>query len=579
MAVMRILLTASVAVLMTAPSPRAQRGEQVPAPIEVKVATTLVTPGAPETISGTSVPLGAGSAVKIQVTKPDKSLASLTAPVTTQGTYSIAFTQTTAGGTYTVKAQSPDGKSVATTSFRVISAQDIGEMASALSQSLSELSADSDQTIRAVQGVVDAKGDFPDKAKIDQDIAKIDDAMKQLPAKFADMKKALDQLGQLSKQYPGLANEPKLADVARSLGDARDKAVDMIGQAKDLTARVPKASGICDTMDTAAEALNFVSLVFDFFGAWPLKVTQILMDKGLPEEAYNFAVPVEKRDATQKTGFIESMKGVGSLFAGGAGAAKDFVKGPFGLAFDGAQYLLGLGFDKLCERFVGPIEGVFSVDATSAGKRTWGYTTYIKGRLFLRFEKKQNTGTAPVPLTGEFEGTATKFDMYEDLFAVNQLNKNSVLYRTLIVPIAAGDTINWVGQKAGRMASAMALPNYFLVPVTGAMQGNSLTIEVAPAGQMDFRKDLRGTAWYVSIPYAAMIPIVQKFDLPMQNAQFILSRALRNKATVSVATEKRPQGFLLKTIDQTFTRQEVVSDGEVTVKWNVKVKACNPECP
>src|SRR6185369_11930354 len=116
----------------------------------------------------------------------------------------------------------------------------------------------------------------------------------------------------------------------------------------ELTGRVPKASGICDTMDTAAEALNFVSLVFDFFGSWPLKITQVLIDKGLPEEAYNVGVPVENRTPASKTAFIESMKGVGALFAGGAGAAKDFVKGPFGLAADGVQYLLGLGFDKLC---------------------------------------------------------------------------------------------------------------------------------------------------------------------------------------------------------------------------------------
>ncbi len=576
---MRRLIGASVAAAIAAMvSVAAQQAEQVAAPVDVKVAAASLTPGAAAQISGTSVPLGS-AAVKIEITKPDRSLVSLSGPVSPQGTYTVSFTQTTAAGTYGVKATSPDGKTTATTSFRVVGAQDIGALAGALVQSLTDLAGSSGQTIGAVTAAVDGKPDFPDKGAFDQRLAALRQQMGQLPGRLSDMKQALDQLAALTRQYPGLSADPRLADVAQSLGENRDKATAMIAQAKDLTGRVPKASGICDTMDTAAEALNFVSLVFDFFGSWPLKVTQLLIDKGLPEEAYNFAVPVENRTSASKAGFIESMKGVGSLFAGGAGAAKDFIKGPFGLAADGAQYLLGLGFDKLCERFVGPIDGVFSVDATAGGKPSWGYKTSIKGRLFLRFEKKQNTGAGPVPLTGEFEGAATKFDMYEDLFAVNTLNKNSVLYRKLVTPIAAGDGVNWAAQKAGRMASALALPNYFLVPVTGTMSGDQVTIEVAPAAQMDFRKDLKGTAWYVSIPFAAMIPIVQKFDIPMQNAQFILSRALRNKATVAVATAKRPQGFLLKTIAQTFTRQEVVSNGEVTVKWNLNVKACNPECP
>lgn len=589
-----LALTMELLILSAASFTFAQSVKTVSAPVTVTVERMVVTPGGDARISGTSVQLGDKNAVTIDIVKPDKSTASLSGNLTPQGTYNVSFKDTKLTGAYNVTAKSPDGKSTAKASFRVVSAEVIGETAKALNQSLTQLAGKSGKIVQASKAAIDANGDFPGRDQIDKDIEEIVQSLSELPKRMEGINKALDQLSGLIKQYPGLANVPELAEVSQELTEARYETDKMNEQADDLLASLSKSPGmsICDRIDAGIEGLRFAGLFFDLFGDGPTTgkalwkgVRVLLEDVGASatgEAIYNSAVPVENRSSAQKTAFTEALKGVTLLFAEGLKEVNNFVKGPFGLANDCAQFLLGAGFDRFCERFIGPIEGVFSVDATNLGWKFWGYKTYIKGRLVLRFEKKDNTGNAPVRLTGEFEGAATKFDAYEDLFATNQLNKSTVLFRTLIPPIAAGDVVSWTALNVfGSAPSVLALPNYFKVPVTGALSadGNKVTIEVASAGIKDFKSDLRATAYYVSMPLGSIIPIVQNFNISMENAQFILSRGLRSPATVDVKTENKSGGLLLKKIEKTFTREEVVSDGEVTVRWELKVTACNPECP
>ena len=582
-----LVLEMGLLFLLTATSTFAQSVKTVAAPVTVTVEKTVVAFGNAVQISGTSVKFGDKNTVKISITKPDKSTVSLSSNLTPEGTYNIRFTDTKMTGAYDITAKSPDDKSTAKVSFRVISAGLIGETAKTLNQSLLQLSGQSSKIVRATKTSIDAGEDFSGRAKIDKDIANIDEALSQFPKQMTDINKALDELSGLIKQYPGLAGISELAEVTQELTEARNKADDMVKESNDLLACVSKSSemSICDRMDMGAEALRFTGLVFNFITAWPITVASLMTKVGTPiaaEHAYNTVVPVENQSVVSKNGFLASVNSIKSLFESGSNGLKDYASSPTGLVSDAVQFFLELGFGNLCERFIGPIEGVLSVDATDSGRPFWGYKTHIKGRLILRFETKHNTGSAPVRLTGEFEGAATKFEVYEDLFTGNQTNKKSVLFHQAKPPIAAGDAINWMSLNVlGSLPSGMALPYYFKIPVTGALaaEGSSITIEVAPNGIKDFKKDLSTTAYYVSMPLGSMIPIVQQFDIPMQNVQFILSRGLRSPATIKVKTTKLSNGSLLKTIEQTFTREEVVNNGEVTVKWNLKVKACNPACP
>jgi hypothetical protein len=567
----------------------AQTGKTVTTPVTVTLDKAIATPGSTVKITGTSVQLGNNKIVSIEIAKPDKTTVKMSGSLTSQGTYTVKFTDTKWTGEYKVTAKSPDGKSTAKASFRVINAMSIGETTKLLMTSMTSLSSNSSKTMQAAKKIITESEDFPDREKLTKDIAQIEEALLQLPKKMENMSKSLDQLSGVIKQYPESADIPELAELAQELATARNQAEEKIKQAEDLLARVPKSSemSICDRMDAAVNALAFAGLVFDFGTAALQGVRTVifaLVSTGAKTgiaTAYDAVVPVEKRNPLAKTALANAAGNVVQAFDGGTKVLVDYVKTPMGLANDAAQYLIGLGFDRLCERFAGTVEGTLSVDATVAGgKKFWGYKIHIKGRLLMRFEKKQNTGKTPAPLTGEFEGSATKFEAYENLFATNTTAK--VLFHTINPPTgAAGDIINWAAfDVLGSMASAMALPYYFKVPVTGALasDGNSIAIKVADAAVKDF-KDLKSTAYYASILPGSPIPIVQRFDIPMEDAQFILSRGLRSPATVKIKTTKLSGGAVLKTIEQTFTREEVVSNGEVTVKFNVKLKACNPECP
>ena len=588
----RVYGFASLLFLLSASSAFAQIGERVDAPVTVTVESkqdafgtqgsqkAFVPLGGTARLSGTSVTLGDKDTVSINITAPDKSTKSLNGKLTQEGTYAVTFTGTNTPGTYTVTAKSPDGKSTAKASFTVVSALEIGETTEKLFSALTQITGKTGKTVQAVQEIIDDQGDFPGRTKIDHDLEEIVDALEKLPVLLDDMRDAIGQLSKLIEEYPGVETIPELAEMAKELSNALDEAETMNEQLDDLYVRMTDELSICDRIDMMNEALSFTEMVLDFVsGTWVMRANALMVKMGIPEDIYNALFP-DGSSLESKTVFTETVENAIGLFTKAADTVEDFVKSPQGLVLTVTQYILELNIGDMCERFVGPIEGTFSVDSTLNGQQFWGYKTYIKGRLILRYETKYKTGKDPIPLTGEFEGTATKFDVYENLYVTGgELIQSKIMARFLVKPIAVGDVINWIGLKAGPLP-AMAIPKYFKVRVTGSYSLNdSVTINIAPTGIVDFGKDLHSTAYYVLLPSAIIpIPLVEHFDIHMEDAQYILSRGLRNTSTMKVATGKSSKGSLLSTIEQTFTREEVVSNGEVTVKWNVNVKACNPEC-
>ena len=578
-------LTMGLLLLFAVSSTFAQSGKKVSTPVTVTVEKATVAFDTVQ-ITGTSVQLGDKKTVTIDITKPDATTVSTSGHLTSKGTYNVQFSETNMVGTYKVTVKSPDGKNSAKTSFRVIGALNINEIAKERQQSVVQLTKKMDKIAKVVKTLIDTGEDFPGREKISEDIAQVDKALTQLPKQMEDVNKALNQMSMLTTQYPGLSKVKEVDDMALALDEERQQIDEMDEQADDLLSHIPKSQeiSICDRMATMIEGLEFMGKSFEILTNGPAKLATILFNSTLPvaiDKMYEVAVPLENRNATDKTLFGTKLKTTATLYKDGYEGVVEYVKGPMGLLFDAVGYLAELGFDSLCESFTGPIEGTFSIDSKDAGGRPfYRYKIHIKGRLILRYEKKDNTGSAPVPLTGQFEGVVTKFEAWED-FLGRLEGLNAVLFHQVVLPIAVPEPINWMSDAIVGKLGSMALPNYFRIPATGALSadGESLVIKVAETGIVDFKKDLCASAFYASIPKGSIIPIVQQFDIPMQNAQFILSRGLRSPATVKVKTQRLSGGTLVKTIEQTFQREEVVSDGEVTVKWEIKVKACSPNCP
>jgi hypothetical protein len=327
-------------------------------------------------ISGSSVQTGksgAGVNVRIEIKPPSGSAATLSAPLAANGSFSVTFANTSAAGEYAVTAFTPDGKNSAATSFTAADASSINTVFDGLASVLEKGNQQAIAATAAAATAVANKTPFEGQEKVKADLAKVQQQMQQYSASVQKARQAFVIIGEIVKLYPGGAGE--LEPITIAVQDLRDQA----DAADDAFAKAParlKDSGLCDSLDAAAEALSVMSLWYDLQGKAFSKIVQLATDKFLPDKIYNAAVPINKRDSTQKFNLGESLKAVGAGLSGAAGgpASKasanaatgivEFVKLPQNLLLDTSQFVTGLVFDKYCERYQGPFSGTFSVDAT-----------------------------------------------------------------------------------------------------------------------------------------------------------------------------------------------------------------------
>jgi hypothetical protein len=556
-------------------------GEKVAAPVTVRVnaaqGEAVVLQGAAASIGGESVPLGDKQQVRIEVTPPSGKTATLTAAILGDGRYSASFTATTEAGTYSVVAFSPDSATQAKARFRVVAPAAVGEVAERAVSALEGLGQEMVAAVDAIDQALAGRDDVPAQAR--ESLAKARKDLEGLPRVLTDVRAELMMIAHVAQEYPEGA--PKLGPIVVSITAVAEKAEETRKTLAQKTAAVPKSSGVCDRLDAAAEALAFMSLALDFVGKAFAVTVQLLTDKVLPDEIYNLARPPEKRSTAEKFVLSEVFKGAGAALADADGDAKaglkKFCKSPLGLAADVLQTLTAVVYDAYCERFQGPLDATLQADFMAGGKPFWGYTVTLGGRLVLRFEKKHLAGGGPIPLTGEFEGNGD-FKMYEDLMAFNPFMRRFVLFKKLHTPVGGGAVVRKVGAWAGKIARAAATPAYFLVPVKGTLVGNEITLQVGEAN-VDFSDGIGGTAYYVLMPPSGLpLPSVQKWELPIQKAQFVLSRGLRKDAKVPVTLATR-RGETFRIAQKTFTRTEADAASEYRLQWTVNVNACTPDCP
>ena len=587
------LTLATLFSLLVASPVAAQVLERVPPPIDVHVTTAsagrdpadevaFVPPGTSVRISGTTVPLGSKlTQVRVEVKPAAGAVVTLNAAIANDRSWAVTFPDTGAPGKYGVSAFTADGKNSATTSFTVMSPEGMDALAGTLEQALAKEAADAASAIANAQASLAAKGPFPNQAAVEKNLAEVSAALQELPERLKQAQQGLATLGPVAKKYPAGASELEPLTTAVQEGLAKTAAA--AGHVRQAGAAAGKTLGVCDRIDAVNEVLSAASLWFDLQGLLFQKIVQLATDKYLPDRIYNAAVPPARRDNTEEFALGENLKGIASAFNGvpaaGMGAASDglveFVKKPQNLLLDTAQMLAGLAFDKLCETFTGPVSGTFAVDATiNGGQKFWGYTALISGRITVMYEKQLARPGEPIPMTGEIEGNAS-FRMYEDLMASNNFNRRFVIYRALIPPIGTGAAAQSAVDPLGK-AARMATPSYFRVPVRGLLTGNELTITIGDTALNDFSDAVKGRAIYVVLAPAAPVPYTMLSNIPVQKAQFILSRGLRTTAVLPVATVGAKR--VTKVAARSFDRKEVVSNGEVTVMWKLDVKACNPGC-
>ena len=551
------------AVLLATPL-RAQKIEKGVTPVEVSAKPAVVLPGSPVTLSGLTALDGKHAAVSLSVKPPSGPAVALTATAAKDGSYSAVFKNTNTPGAYTVKAVSPDGKGSASASFTVAGAAACLERSARTVDALMADARDGAQTADQLVATLPASPARDEaRAKLNTLQAKLQEGS----AQAAKARQGMEKLASIAQRYP--ETTPGLRPLVDPLNewDGRAEAEDR--RIRDQLARSRQKGVVCDEIDAASEALNALSVALNFIGeAWKIAL-HFSQDKVVPDALFGL-LPVSGRNPNAKFAIAESLKAGEALLSGPAG----WVGFAFGLAVDTAGFVTSQVFDKYCEKFQGPVDATFHAEFTDQGRTFWKYDVKLQGRIVLRFAKGAKGSAAH--LTGQIEGTATNFTLWENFIALEPKLKANVLFHRALPPPG----FPYIPQ-AGSIPGAL-VPTSFYMRVEGQYAGDTVTLNVGEA-VMDYPPVAKGQVVYVFVDYVTLIPEVIKVSTPYQGAQYIFSRGMRKDATFEVKSGKAPWAFWAAdtppTLERTFTRKEQDTAKGYLVTWQVHVKACNPECP
>jgi len=540
----------------------AQDVQQGVAPVQLTVKPQTVSPGAMVTMSGWTAVDGKSMSVAITVTPPSGPPVSLSAKAQPSGDFTLSGKAGQTLGIYQVKAVSPNGKGSATGSFTVVGAAGSLELAEKTVDALVSTAVEGGQVTADLIATLPAS---PAKDEAQQKLDQLNAKLKEAPQQAAKAKEGLDKIAQIPKQYPETA--PGLEPLTSAINAWQDEAKAENEKLKQQIARSKQKGVVCDQIDAASEALNAVSVALNLIGQ-PWKIAlHFAQDKVVPDKLFSL-LPATSRDSGAKFAIAESLK-AGEALLGGPSAWAGFA---FGFTVDLSQFMVSKVFDKYCEKFQGPVSATFRAEFTDGGNPLWNYDVNLEGRIVLRFAKGAS-GEA-VHLSGQIEGTATKFTLWDNFIILDPRWKGNVLFHRAYHPPG----FPYVPQ-AGTVPGAL-VPTSFYMRVEGEYVKDKITLDVGDA-VMDYPKAAKGQVAYIFVDFVTLIPQVITVSVPYQGAQFIFSRGMRKGATFDVKSGKSKWMFWSApepaTIEKVFTRKETGKDFVVT--WNVKVKACNPECP
>lgn len=523
-------------------------------PVSVEAKPSLVIAGGTVTIKGSSIPLGKHTQVTLTIQPPSGPPVTEKIPLKSDGKFETKHVPKGPLGKYSVTARAPDGKASAHAEFTVGAP---GALSKEVVEKVDRAFDHARKVVLALEQQILQAPPSPAQEEVKQKLGPLKERLSQGKAQAGKLKEGLKPLDDFVKKHP--AAQPGVAPLYTALGEIGASADEADKRLADVESSLSGTETRCDQLDTMVEAMSAISTVFNLIGSAAQIAANIATDKVIPDKVFSYLPPAE-RTTESKFMFSQGLKFTVAALSGPAG----LFAYASGLAGDLVQLKLQQTFAAYCEKFQGPLAATLSVDTFEKGKLFWKYSIALTGKLVLRYDKGI-TGPS-IPVTGEFEGNATKFTLGEDLIVISPQLRRNLLLRLTVIPQAAPYV-----EQAGRIIRKAA-PAHFLVPVKGRIEGKKLTIEVQPA-PADF--NVSGQVLYVMLEPSLPIPHVLKQDIPYQNAHFILTRSNHRKPMeFEIEVDKWKK---ITRIGRVFTRDEKRTDLKVAIK--VDVKACNPDCP
>ena len=217
---------------------------------------------------------------------------------------------------------------------------------------------------------------------------------------------------------------------------------------------------------------------------------------------------------------------------------------------------------EYCEQVVSDVAATLFVDQYDNGQRWHHYGVRIDGRMTLRYEKSAATGDT-YPLTGAIEGNATGYESSTDVTIVESLPQSMLLLEAFdVTPVPFADTSSDIFGFG--LFARMATPSYFYLPVQAEVQGDQLAVNILDP--LVDRVGGNSIAVVIAMAPPLPVPLIKTFDIPIQDAEFILTRGMYQPAEFTLGT------WDSKTVvEGDFDRHEELD--EVDVDFRVRVTA------
>ncbi len=553
---------AAVAVVSFSPCISAQDLEKGSAPISVEVrGWVLINQSAH--IAGVSVPMG-GKRVSLSIRNPSGKTVALSAPVGGTGSFSADFTGTEKEGLYRVRAVAPDGKADAETTFRVVGAAGMSDHAV-------------DKTAGLISALAAGVPTLEHQVMMLPASPGREEAVNRLKSIRAKLQEGTGRAGQLRNS---LAPVDKLAQRSAAIQKALEPAYEKMGEeaagAEAAQAQLEeklrlwgnRKPSTCDDLDTAVAGLEFYSGVVQFMtNAWK-DIAVDVAEKTVMDRLKLIPTPkVTPEDVMLAKSWLKTAEE--GIYKGW----EPWTKNSASLVASSAAWLAGKYLGVYCEQFKGDFKAHFGAQYFAYGKKWWAYNIDLTGKLTLRYQK--GSGGGPIRVSGEFEGNAGDFRVWDDLMRATPAMRQYVLFHLTLPPPPAPAGQKEIANEFGKVGRTFAGPYSFLVPVHGIIDGDHMILEVDKATK-DYGDLVKGRVWYVLMDPTSPTPIpyIMKTDLPMVKAQFILSRGTHGKPSFPIVVNGQTS-----TIERTFTRTAADAKGNYKVVWRINIKACNPACP
>ena len=545
-----------------------------PFPISVRAAPAVVmaaraggAAGNGLTISGDTLPNGqravaitiaseAGAVIATHQVRPDA-----------KGRYSFAAPGPAQAGNYRVAVLAPDGRGKASASFKAVDGSGLGLQAETV---INDALAAAQDGVNAAEAKIDALTESPAKSQAKQQIADARRGLTELRAAGA---------GSAVKGIIGaISSDAALQESFRPRLDSASAGLE------DIASQTERLRALTATMSSADVGCHQLAVVGELFkGVAALlgaKTKVLLAVGGLAKDFIDASYARRSKAPATPNDSPSRVKQYGVEVE----LATKAIGGPAKFLTGLSVYVTSKLFGSYCEQFVGPLEAIMnarfftSSTAVNPLAEWWSYNYRLTGRVILYYPKSAKGG-APVRLNGRIEGYAHGFKTWEDALTVTfpKLMAGTLQHKFNYPPIEAEMLPSPEGKAApgsdysSSAATSLAIPNSFLINVTGVLEKDTITI-VLGAAQSDISATHRVAAVILAPMVGGLGPQVTWYPLGFQKVRPFLVNAADGES----------MKLTLKTQGDTMLAQGVfsgkVDKPKAKAEYTLKIKACNPGC-